>query len=55
MEFIPPILYREFVVRSRDRATYTFRLVAASVAFVLALGYVVLPSLLGSGVSRNGS
>jgi len=25
------------------------------VAFVLALGYVVLPSLLGSGVSRNGS
>lgn len=54
MEFVPPILRREFVVRSRDRSMYNFRLVTASVSFALALGFVVLPSLLGSGVSVNG-
>ena len=55
MEFVPPILHREFVVRSRDCATYYFRLVTALVSFALALGFVVLPSLVGPGLSRNGS
>lgn len=54
MEFVPPILHREFVVRSRDRATYLFRFVTASVSFLMAFGFVVLPSLLGSGLSQNG-
>ncbi|MDA7511612.1 hypothetical protein N8612_08075, partial [Verrucomicrobia bacterium] len=46
MEWVPPILHPEFVVRSRDCATYYFRLVTALVSFALALGF----RMLGGGV-----
>ncbi len=45
IEVIPPIVHREFLVRSRARSTYRLRVWTAGAAFVLLAIAIILPRL----------
>ena len=55
MEIIPPILHREFLVRSRRRSTYMVRPLTAVVSILIVAVFQGLPMLFGSGTVRVGT
>ncbi len=55
MELLTPILHREFLVRSRRRATFHLRLVTAGFALLIASLVLGLPFLIGGQVQQSGA
>ena len=54
MEVIPPILHREFLVRSRQRSSYMVRPLASLVSLLIVAGILGIPMLFGNGSVQLG-